>query len=334
MRTASHSRLALNTFLTTPRLAVVASRGTPGSSPWRYFVPSRRISPDGLDDWYSSARAEVGVVAAAGSRPVAGAAGGARGDGASRQFRLPQIVGEGDTTEVGLQTGTVSRRTIESTVSTSGTVAATRQVRITPSAAGQIQEVLVKQGDRLEEGQPLATLNAFNLEVKHDQAHSTLRTAQYRLEALLVGPTNSSDVATAQQSVATAQSSLTRAQNDLFNLLAGPNADDVAAARASVERSSASLQAAQSNYDKLVNRTDLTLGPEYASLQAARSSYQTALSNYVNRTAPPNPLDVSNAQASVTSAQASLDSARTRLVEVLRGPDPLDVAIAQNQVTS
>ena len=108
----------------------------------------------------------------------------------------------------------------------------------------------------------------------------------------------------------------------------------MAAARASVERSSASLQAAQSNYDKLVNRTDLTLGPEYASLQAARSSYQTALSNYVNRTAPPNPLDVSNAQASVTSAQASLDSARTRLVEVLRGPDPLDVAIAQNQVTS
>ena len=105
-------------------------------------------------------------------------------------------MGEGETTEVGLQTGTVSRRTIESTVSTSGTVAATRQVRITPSAAGQIQEVLVKQGDRVEEGQPLATLNVFNLEVKRDQARSMLQTAQYRLEALLVGPTNS-DVATA-----------------------------------------------------------------------------------------------------------------------------------------
>ena len=176
-------------------------------------------------------------------------------------YLFRRVVDDGATPETTFQTGSVGRRTIESAVNATGTVAATQQVRLTFSAAGQVQEVLVKQGDRVQEGQPLAALNPFSLEVKRDQARTNLATAQYRLEALLNGPTNA-DVAAAQQTVATAQSTLTRAQNDLFTLLAGPNADEVAAARTAVEKAQASLNTAQINFDKLLNRTDLTLRPE------------------------------------------------------------------------
>src|SRR5215217_7371968 len=124
-----------------------------------------------------------------------------------------------DTTATTLSTGTVGQRTIDSTVSATGTVSPIRQVKVTFGSAGQVQEVLVKQGDRVVEGQPLASLNGFNLEIKRDQARANLGSAQYRLEALLQGPTTA-DVAAAQQSVALAQSTVTRAQNDLYNLLA------------------------------------------------------------------------------------------------------------------
>jgi HlyD family secretion protein len=246
---------------------------------------------------------------------------------------IRRTVNDGESTESQFQSSAVTRRTVESTVSATGTVSATRQVRITFSSAGQVKDVLVRQGDRVEEGQPLASLDTFNLEVRRDQARSNLATAQIRLEALLAGPT-SADIAAAQQTVATAQSTLTRAQNDLFNLLAGVSADEIAAAQTALDRSQASLTVAQRNWDKLVNRTDFELRPEYATLQTARSSYQQALSNYVNRTAPPNPLDVSTAQASLATAQAALDTARARLTQVLAGPDSLDVSNARNQVAS
>jgi RND family efflux transporter MFP subunit len=244
-----------------------------------------------------------------------------------------RTLGSGEEAATPFQTATVTTRTIDSSVSATGTVAATRQVRVNFASTGQVRDVYVKQGDRVEAGQALATLDPFALEIKRDQARSSLATAQLRLEALLAGPT-AADVATAQQSVATAQSTLTRAQNDLFNLLAGASTDDIAAAQTSLERAQANLTVAQSNWDKLVNRTDITLRPEYATLQQARATYQQALGNYVNRTAPPNPLDVSSAQATLATAQATLDSARSRLAQVLAGADPLDVASARNQVTA
>ena len=103
-------------------------------------------------------------------------------------YLFRRLVSEDATTETAYQTGMVQRRTIESTVSATGTVSATRSVRVSFPTTGQVQEVLVRQGDQVIEGQPLATLNTFNLEVKRDQARANLGTAQ---------------------------SSLTRAQNDL-----------------------------------------------------------------------------------------------------------------------
>jgi RND family efflux transporter MFP subunit len=248
-------------------------------------------------------------------------------------FLFRTFIGDGTKEQVAYQTATVQRRTIESTVNATGTVSATKQVRMTFSSTGQVQDVYVKQGDHVVQGQPLAALNTFSLEVKRDQARTTLNTAQLRLDALLAGAT-SSDIATAQQTVATAQSGLTRAQNDLFNLLAGATPDEVAAAKASLDSAQAGLNVAQQNYDKLVSGTDLQLRPEYSALQTAKSNYQSALTLYSNRTAPANPLDVSSAQASVTTAQSSLDSAKAKLTQLQNGPEPLDVANARNLVSS
>jgi HlyD family secretion protein len=244
-----------------------------------------------------------------------------------------RVVGDGSQQTTAYQTAPVTRRTIESTVSGTGSVASTQQVRVTFESTGQVQDVLVKQGDHVEAGQPLASLNPFPLQIKRDTAQTNLSTAQYRLDALLAGPT-SADVASAQQAVVSAQSTLTTAQNTLANLLAGSTADDIAQARTALERAQANLTAAQQAWDRLASGTDLNLRPEYTALQTARANLQTAQSNYDTKIAPPNAQDVSSAQATVTSAQAALDSARAKLAEVLAGPDPLDVQNARNQVTS
>lgn len=244
-----------------------------------------------------------------------------------------QFVDDGQDDPAAFQTATVTRRSIDSTVNGTGTVAATQQVKVTFGSTGQVQDVLVKQGDRVEAGQPLAALNPFPLQVKRDTAQTALATAQFRLDALLAGPT-SADIASAQQAVISAQSTITTAQNTLNNLLAGASADEIAQAQVTLDKAFANLTVAQSNWDKLANGIDLNLRTEYTALQKAQADYQTAQANYAAKTAPPNSFDVANARATVSTAQASLDSARVKLAQLLTGADPLEVANARNLVTT
>ncbi|MGE0543642.1 MAG: efflux RND transporter periplasmic adaptor subunit [Dehalococcoidia bacterium] len=248
-------------------------------------------------------------------------------------YLFQRVVDDGEDPAAALQTATVGQRTIESTVSSTGTVAATQQVKVTFGSTGQVQDVYVKQGDQVEAGQPLAALNPFPLEVQRDTAQSNLSTAQLKLDELLAGPT-SAEVASAQQAVTSARSTLTTAQNTLNNLIAGADANDVAKAQATLDQAKANLDVAQSAWDKLANGVDLHLRTEYTALQSARAAYQTAQANYATVTAPANSFDVSTAQGNVTSAQAALDSARASLADVLAPTDPLELADARNAVTT
>lgn len=227
--------------------------------------------------------------------------------------------------------GVASRGTITSLVNASGTVASTRQVRLSFTTGGKIAKLSVAQGDRVQEGQEIAVLDTTALQVKRDTAESQLRAAQTRLQALLDGPT-AADLAAQQQAVASAQASLTRAQNDLQNVLTGITPEDVAAARANLERAKAALDRAQSDYDKIVRGEDLTLRTEYTALQAARADYQQALTAYNNKVTP-NPSDVAAARASLESARNALAASQERL-NILLNPNPADIAAAQAAVQS
>lgn len=242
-----------------------------------------------------------------------------------------KIWGSGQPAAVTYAVGTVARQTITSVTNASGTVSATRQVKLSFPTAGRVAHLSVQQGDTVTAGQEIAALDTSTLQIKRDTAQSQLQAAQARLQALIDGPT-AADIAAQQQVVATAQSNLTRAQNDLTNILTGITPDDVAAARANLDRAAAALNVAQTNYDKLARGEDLTLRPEYTALQGAKADFQTAQTNYTNKTVP-NPSDLAAAQAAVAGGRSAVDAAQAKLSQLLN-PNPADVSSAQSAVAS
>src|SRR6185295_7854886 len=83
----------------------------------------------------------------------------------------------------------VRRGTVAITVSSSGTVAAARQARLVFNSSGRLKELLVKLGDSVVAGQPLARLDSAALELKLEQARSTQRQVEIKLQQLKDGAT-------------------------------------------------------------------------------------------------------------------------------------------------
>src|SRR4051794_17915002 len=111
------------------------------------------------------------------------------------------------------------RQTLVSTVSSTGTVAATQQVSLSfdiGQGTGRIQQMLVGLGAKVTKGQPLAKLDDSDLQKTLTSAQSNFSAAQARLSAIL-NPTASA-IASADQSIAQSTSNVTSAQNALDKL--------------------------------------------------------------------------------------------------------------------
>lgn len=247
------------------------------------------------------------------------------------QMTFVRVWGTGQQPAPTYSVSLVERQTVTSIVSASGTVSATRQVKLTFAGTGRLSRLSVKQGDTVQEGQELAQLDTTALQIRYDTTQSQLQAARARLQGLLAGPT-ASDISAQQQAISSAETGITRARNDLNNLLNGITPEDVAAVSATLDRAKAVLDLAQSNYEKLARGDDLTLRPEYSALQAAKNEYQSALTTLNNRTTP-NPVDVTSARAALSSAQAAVESSQTRLTQLLT-VNPADVNAAQAAISS
>jgi macrolide-specific efflux system membrane fusion protein len=124
------------------------------------------------------------------------------------------------------------------------------------------------------------------------------------------------------------------ARNNLDKLLAGGTQDEIAAASAAVTSAKAALDTAQTNWDRLVSGADLSQRSEYTALVQARADYQTALSTYNTKIAPPKQGDVDAARANVDSANASVNAALAKLAQVQGGALPTDIGQAREAVNT
>lgn len=243
----------------------------------------------------------------------------------------------------------VVRTTIRKTVSATGTVTAPQQASLTFQAAGQITQILVKSGDRVQQGQTIATLDSRSVTIARDQARSSLASAQAKLDALLAGATPDvvaaarqavvqaqTGIQTAQANVTTAQDTLTKSQNDLTALLNGPTPTAIQQAQSSVDAAQATLQIAQANFDKLVSHSDLATRTETTNLGAARQNFQVSQANYLAKLTPPLSVNLSQAQTNIKLSRDALSAAQIRNLQVQSDPTASisDKLAAQNQVTS
>lgn len=236
----------------------------------------------------------------------------------------------------------VERGSIVGSVSGSGAVTADQTLDLAFQATGQVQEVLVKEGDVVVKDQPLAVLDARNLEAQLANAQAALASAQARLKQAQQGNTTPEQLAAVKAALASAQANydkvaagpnqtdLTAAQADVNSAYAAYNAatkssetsgSSLESARALLLKAENAVKQAQAAYDRIGGATNPNIGqlPQSRDLNNATVDYQKALADYNALSTTSGP----DSQSRVASALATLQTAKKRLADLQASPDEL-----------
>lgn len=119
--------------------------------------------------------------------------------------------------------GTVSTGTVISTLSESGQVSTANQVSIQSKVSGVVTRVVVKNGDTVSAGDPIAYLDSTDAYENYQNAVSNLKSAQLTLQQLQQPPTqlqltqDQDAIASANDSIATTQATLNKQYQTTYN---------------------------------------------------------------------------------------------------------------------
>ena len=185
-------------------------------------------------------------------------------------------------------------------VSVNGSLIFPNRETLTFGTQGSVEELMVEEGQAVEQGQALARLDPATIAALGEsvaQARVNLKSAEDALVDARA-PHTPLEVAQAEAKVANAALTLEDAQETLSRLLK-PTAQNIAAAEARVANAGLALAEAQ---DALASVVD------------------------------PTPESLARAEAKVTDARIAVDAASTELESLKSGPDEGDVAAQESQV--
>ena len=118
-----------------------------------------------------------------------------------------------------VETAEVTRTNIKSSISATGVISPVNSVEVSPKITARISTVAVKENDRVEKGQVVATLDGKDYAAKKDQAQYKLTNAQLKYERAKAlyeaGAGSKQDLDNAQFEYDTAASSLSEAESDV-----------------------------------------------------------------------------------------------------------------------
>jgi HlyD family secretion protein len=134
-------------------------------------------------------------------------------------------------------TQTVERKTMPVTISANGIVKAYRSINLSPKTAGTIKILLVKEGDRVSQGQVIAMMDDASLRGELSQYQGQLLQQQANLQRLRSG--------NRPQDIAKAEAQLAEVRANLQQLQAGNRPEDIAKAEAQSAEVKANLQQLQ-----------------------------------------------------------------------------------------
>jgi HlyD family secretion protein len=209
---------------------------------------------------------------------------------------LASCGGQAGTTAVA--TATITRGELIQSVSGSGQVKPAQDTSLNFSTSGIVAQVLVKEGQLVQQGARLATIDTTDLDQQVLQAAANLKSAQAALSALKDGP-KETDIRAAKAQLETAQiqlkqqqqgnarssditsarAQLRAAQADLATLK-NPGPDDLSAAQLRVGQAQASLQNTRDGDSAAKTRAELDLSRSTATLTQAQSRYASASQNW------------------------------------------------------
>jgi multidrug efflux pump subunit AcrA (membrane-fusion protein) len=238
---------------------------------------------------------------------------------------------------------TPARQPRSGAVSASGKIAPAQKAELSFPAAGRVQTVTVKEGDQVQAGVVLVTLDKAAAEAAVAQAQATLARAQANLAGLKAGPRPEEltaaqaavDAVQAQlarvkeparpEEIAAAEAALAAARAAQSKVQAGPDANAVAAAAAELASAQAAVRQAQAAYDQIKGNPDAGRYPQALQLEQATNALAAAQARYRQITASPSAADLAAAQAAVDQAAAAL--AKTKAAA-----RPADITAAEAEV--
>ncbi len=223
----------------------------------------------------------------------------------------------------------------ESGVTVEGKLVPLEDVQLSFNMPGLITEVLVVEGENVEQGQVLARLDQRpRLASAVAAAELEVVTAQQALETLQENVNVTS--AAAQQRVASARDAVRYAERYLNNLNSGSRGTDVDKAEANVVLLKDRLDKAREDYAPYENKPeDNVKRATYLSRMAdAQRKYDDAVLLLNNLQGTPGDIDLAVAEANLSLAQAELALAEADYEEVKSGPDPDDLQAAQARLAA
>lgn len=214
------------------------------------------------------------------------------------------------------------RTTLTSQVSTTGTIQANQQVSLNfdiGTGTAKIQQFLVGLGDQVTQGEPLARLDAteLNQAVRSAQASLDAATARYSAAA---NP-SADQLAAAQQSISSAQAQVTTDRDNLATLKNGPTADTLQSAQAAVDNAKGALLAAEASLKSAQDsvttaQNNLNSAAEAMNVACASTSSSPAMSSSSTAGTPTGSSDrTSTASTASTSGSSACVSARATVTQ-------------------
>ncbi|MDD3285082.1 MAG: HlyD family efflux transporter periplasmic adaptor subunit [Patescibacteria group bacterium] len=178
----------------------------------------------------------------------------------------------------------VATSTVINTISGTGEVSATNQISIIPGASGDILELNISAGQKVQAGEVIARLDDSDAQSQVRQAKNSLSSAQANLAVKLAGPSEQ-ELAVSQKSVDSAKMSYDISLKNL-EYVKQSNED-------SLSKAQLALDNAQRAYDNAVASSGLSSSSDTNSLDKAYSDAKGALAS---------------AQVSLRSALVSADN--------------------------
>ncbi|APB33403.1 Membrane-fusion protein [Gloeomargarita lithophora Alchichica-D10] len=112
------------------------------------------------------------------------------------------------------RTATVTRESLPVTIQVNGEVRPERTINLSPKTAGIVRELRVKEGDQVERGQILATMDDANLRGQLTQAQGQVTAAQANFDRLQAG-NRTQEIAQAQAQMQEVQAALKQTELNL-----------------------------------------------------------------------------------------------------------------------
>ena len=214
----------------------------------------------------------------------------------------------------------VQQGAIENRIIATGNVVARATATLTFRTSGEVKSILVKEGDQVKAGQPLATLDTHDLELTAQQQYANYLNARAAYSQTIKGPS--------ELELKSAKASLSSAQAAYGDLFKDPTENELTDLKAQLANAEAQLKQAQFNYDSAAKR-DPAGAPgtsQAVSLEQATNSYFSAKAKYDAAFDKPANASVASAAAQIASARAQLDALNPTTETIEQAKTKLDQA--------